>query len=70
MAEICLGYIVMMVDLGIKASLGRYQTRMVPSCKKGFAYLLSGSPPSGMLSSPETGDTFCILDGSGSLRGF
>lgn len=69
-AEICLGYIVMMVDLGIKARLGCYQTGLVPSCKKRFAYSRSGSPPSGMLMSPGAGDKFCILHGSGNLRGF
>lgn len=70
MAEIRLGYVVMMVDLGIKATLGCYQTGLIPSCEKGFAYSQSGSPPSGMLTSPGAGDKFCILDGSGNLRGF
>lgn len=70
MAEIRLGYVVVMVNLGIKARLGRYQTGLVPSCEKGFACSRSGSPPSGMLTSPGAGDKFCILDGSGNLRGF
>lgn len=58
----------MLVDLGSKASLTCYQTGTIPSCKKGFAYSLSGSCPCVMIRGPGTRDKYCILDGSGSSK--